>query len=416
MKKFGVLICLICMLTGALGACFCEESAKEPETMNEAWYDEMLEKAVLNRGNNIRIKNVVERAKNGEEITIAVIGGSITEGAGAAQYKDCWACKVLEGFRKRYGVEDGKNIKLVNAGVGGTASTFGWMRWDRDILQRVKDTDGLPDLVIVEYAVNDGQEPTKHRCYESMVRSILEQPNAPAVILLFSVFPSGYTMQRDLAPIGYAYRLMMISMADSAFKYLGDKWTQKEYYFDQYHPTSLGHGVMADCILHGIEAAVEAETDAADLTLPEKPVAGINFMGLKSIFRDSVDESLQLVTGSFDGNDSGAYRNQPVGLVCGKNFYHDGKHGNEPLTFKASFRELLLAIRTTPDKTSGKVEIKIDGEHVLNVNPHTSGSWGQSDVFWVFHGSECAEHTVEILMAEGEEEKKCTVTGIAYAP
>lgn len=416
MKKIGVLICLICMLTGMLNVCFCEVNSRETGMLDEIWYNEMLDKALLNRGNNVRIKNVVERAKNGEDITIAVIGGSITEGAGAAKYSDCWACKVLQGFRARYGAGDGKNIKFVNAGVGGTASTFGWMRWDRDVLQRVNDTDGLPDLVIVEYAVNDGQEPTKRRCYEAMVRSILEQPNAPAVILLFSVFQSGFTLQKDLAPIGMVYHLMMISMVDSAFPYLGDKWTAKEYYSDEYHPTSLGHGVMADCILRGIETAVEAETDPEDLNLPVLPVVGFNFMGLKSIFRDSVEAELGLETGSFDGNDTGAYRNQPVGLVCGKNFYHDGKHGNEPLTFKASFRELLLAIRTTKDENYGKVEIKIDGEHVLNVNPHTGGAWGQSDVFWVFHGKECTEHTVEILMAEGEEEKKCTVTAIAYAP
>ena len=414
MRRIWVLLLVLCLAAGAVAAVSAQESERKTTEMDQ-WYEEMLDKAVMNRGNNVRLKNVIERAKNGENITIATIGGSITEGAGASNYIDCWACRFMLGFRERYGAGDGKNVKLVNAGVGGTASTFGWMRWDRDILQRVKDDDGLPDLVIVEYAVNDGQEPTGHKCYESMVRSILDQPNKPAVILLFSVFPTGYSLQTELLPVGRAYDLMMISMKNSAYTLLGDKWTQTEYYFDQYHPTSLGHNVMADCILHGVEQAETAPTDEKDIVYPEKPAFGLNFMGLKSIFRDQDNEALKLETGSFDGNDTSAYRNGPVGIVCGKNFYHDGKNGNEPLKFTANFRELLIAAKTTMDANYGKIEIKIDGEHVRTFNPHTNGSWGQSDVFWAYHGSESTEHTVEILMAEGEEEKRCTVTCIGYA-
>ena len=35
-------------------------------------------------GNNVRLKKVIERAQAGEPVTIGLIGGSITEGAGAA--------------------------------------------------------------------------------------------------------------------------------------------------------------------------------------------------------------------------------------------------------------------------------------------------------------------------------------------
>jgi hypothetical protein len=67
-------------------------------------------------------------------------------------------------------------VRFVNAGVGGTPSTFGLMRYQRDIADRVQDADGLPDLVIVEFSVNDYQEPTGHRCFESLVKTILSQP------------------------------------------------------------------------------------------------------------------------------------------------------------------------------------------------------------------------------------------------
>ena len=271
--------------------------------------------------------------------------------------------------------------------------------------------------MIIEYAVNDGGEPTVHRCYESMVRSVLAQPNEPAVILLFSVFPGGYTLQNDLQPIGYAYDLMMVSMKNSAYPHLGKEWTQDEYYFDQYHPTSIGHGVMADCILKTIETAAAMPEAEEDIKLEEiKPVFGDEFMNLQRIFRDSLDENLHLDPGGFAADDASAYRNLPVGRVCGSNFHYNGLKGQEPLRFTATFSQLLLAIRTTPDESFGKVEVLVDGEVTATVNPHTNGSWGQSDVFWVCRNAESKEHRVEIRMAEGEATKKCTITTIAYAP
>ena len=57
--------------------------AEEKQTFFDAdWYQQALADSVLSRGNNERLQRVIERAKSGEEITLAVIGGSITEGVG----------------------------------------------------------------------------------------------------------------------------------------------------------------------------------------------------------------------------------------------------------------------------------------------------------------------------------------------
>lgn len=47
------------------------------------FYNEMIKNSLISTGNNVRIKKVIEKAKNGEDVTIAYIGGSITEGANA---------------------------------------------------------------------------------------------------------------------------------------------------------------------------------------------------------------------------------------------------------------------------------------------------------------------------------------------
>ena len=50
------------------------------------WYLQALKDSVMSTGNNARLKKVIDRARSGEEITLATIGGSITEGAGASVY------------------------------------------------------------------------------------------------------------------------------------------------------------------------------------------------------------------------------------------------------------------------------------------------------------------------------------------
>ena len=45
-----------------------------------------------------------------------------------------------------------------------------------------------------------------------MVKEILSQPNAPAVLLLFAVRDDGWNLQGDLQKIGERYDLTMVSM------------------------------------------------------------------------------------------------------------------------------------------------------------------------------------------------------------
>ena len=67
-------------------------------------YQEMLRKSLMQTGNNHRIKRTVEKARRGEDVTVAFIGGSITQGAGAIPINNqCYAWKTfeLQALRKR---------------------------------------------------------------------------------------------------------------------------------------------------------------------------------------------------------------------------------------------------------------------------------------------------------------------------
>ena len=76
MLRITVLLCVV-MLFGCGIAI--SESSYFGHDAGKAWYNEMLARSLLLAGNNLRLKRVIERAQAGEDITIATIGGSITE-------------------------------------------------------------------------------------------------------------------------------------------------------------------------------------------------------------------------------------------------------------------------------------------------------------------------------------------------
>ncbi|MCR5296537.1 MAG: SGNH/GDSL hydrolase family protein [Clostridiales bacterium] len=402
---------ILAVLAAVIMTMVCCGAAGEEVQMTETeWYRQALKRAEMSLGNNARLKKVIEKAQNGENITIATIGGSITEGAGAKTYPECWASRLWKQFGTTYGTENGANVNFVNAGVGGTASTFGYMRYQRDILDRVpeSDADGLPDIVVIEYSVNDWEEPTNHRCYESMVKEILDAPNEPAVILLFAVFRNGWNLQEDLRKIGDRYGLMMVSIRDGAYPLIGNELTSEEFFFDEYHPTSLGHRIMCDCIMQTIADAAEADTDEpADINVD--PVYGTDFMGLKTIYGSTESEEFTIERGGFSRTDNSSYMNKPVGQVCGKNFHHDAECADEPLKVTGTFRKCLVAWKASGDAAFGAAEILIDGEVKMTVQGG-EGKWGQSEVVLVLDEAEAAEHTLEIRVTDPA--KKCTITAI----
>lgn len=94
------------------------------------------------------IGNALWRAKKRKHLTVAYFGGSITEGAGASSGdKTSWRARTTANLKA---LLPDVVVEEVNAAIGGTGSNLGAFRLERDVLSR------KPDLVFVEFAVNDG--------------------------------------------------------------------------------------------------------------------------------------------------------------------------------------------------------------------------------------------------------------------
>ncbi len=117
-----------------------------------------------------RIFKAMDRGRRGENLTIGVIGGSITEGYAASSVDKRWANLMLDWWENKF---PSSKISLINAGWGGTGSDIGVHRVYDDLLK--KD----PDYIVVEFAVNDGDGDHAKKMMEGLVQQILKAENTP---------------------------------------------------------------------------------------------------------------------------------------------------------------------------------------------------------------------------------------------
>jgi hypothetical protein len=208
----------------------------------------MVYRSQLAAGDQARLQNLIVKARNGQKITIAAIGGSITEGVAATAP----ANRYLNLFQTWWNGQFSAGSTLINAGIGATDSDYGSLRVQRDVLSQ------NPDLVIVEFAVNDIDPGVSvlGDTYEGLLRQLLDAPSHPAVILLFMMTyptttdPSNleqyYTAQPWQSVIGAHYNLPMVSYADAIYSaYMNGSITAAQITPDYTHPTNLGHAYAA---------------------------------------------------------------------------------------------------------------------------------------------------------------------------
>ncbi|GAA4399223.1 SGNH/GDSL hydrolase family protein [Nibrella viscosa] len=127
------------------------------------------------------LPNFFQKLKSGRPVTIAYFGGSITEAGNG------WREQSLKGLQAAY---PKSVITHINAAIGGTGSDLGAFRLRQHVLAHA------PDLVLVEFAVNDnGKQPALiHRTLEGIVRQIWRQ--FPRTDIAFV-----YTLTGAMAPV-----------------------------------------------------------------------------------------------------------------------------------------------------------------------------------------------------------------------
>lgn len=384
------------------------EEELNPVDFSSAAYKNMISKSLMNKGNNARLKRAFAKARNKEDVTVAFIGGSITQGAGATPINtECYAYKIFKGFCEMTGCGLDENVHYSKAGVGGTPSELGILRYDRDV---TKYGTVSPDVVVVEFAVNDEGDETKGDFYDSLVRKIYNGPGKPAVILLFAVFSNDFNLQDRLKPVGFAYDLPMVSTKDSVSPQFmlksgeGKVVAKSQYFYDCFHPTNVGHTIMADGVIylfHVIDEASEVDTefDIANI----KAHFSSEFENI--IVCDRKDNSVDafIYEGSFTEKDKviqAVERDLDLTVTpqFPDNWLYKGAEGKKAVPFSVDVfcSAFVIIYKDSSDVFVGEADVFCDGEKKLTINPREIG-WTHSNPLIVIRASERKVHHIEVV-------------------
>jgi lysophospholipase L1-like esterase len=222
-------------------------------------------RSLVSAGDTARLQRALAKARRDETVTVGVIGGSITQGAGASQPEKRYGDLVAAWWRKSF---PKAKIEFVNAGIGATGSDYGALRVKRDLLSH------HPDFVIVEFAVNDPNNDTVAETLEGLVRQVLGESNSPAVMLLFTMNQAGGNAQKAHAKVGRHYDLPMVSFRDALWPEIEQgrmKWSDVEA--DIVHPNDRGHEYCARFIIQVLDKVLGEVAAGAALRQIKPPLS-----------------------------------------------------------------------------------------------------------------------------------------------
>ena len=207
------------------------------------------------------LKNTYSKLKNGEKVTVAYFGGSITEGAGSTDKKTKgWRSHTTNWLRSAY---PNSEITEVNATIGGTGSDFAIFRLEDDVLKY------SPDLLFIEFATNDTVVLGCEEYEEAIIRRVLKKSPETDVVLVLTCTQKIYEkMQkgeyydsfRSYGILAGNYGLPLVNIGDEInSRVLAGEGDYMTYTKDSVHPNDLGHKILSTRVIRFLER---------ELTLP----------------------------------------------------------------------------------------------------------------------------------------------------
>lgn len=346
-----------------------------------------------------RLKNLMKRAANGESLVIGFLGGSITQGSLSSTPKNCYAYLVYEWWKKSF---PNAAFSFVNGGIGGTTSHYGGARAWKDVLCY------RPDIVTVDFSVNDDANEFFEETYEGTLRRLLAAPSAPAVVVLNNVFyDTGKNAQDYHNRIADHYGIPHVSIKDTVYPDVeSGKIVRADITPDNLHPNDKGHRLVADEIcklLDSIKAEVEEEAIAGKSTkteasaLPPAPLT-------ENAYEHSRLIQIQDNEAILDG-----FLVDPIEKKGMLDIFKNGwtaAHTNDKISFEIECSCLAVQYRKSVQQPVPKAKAVIDGdeEHAVILDGNFTEDWG--DCLYLeplLHHAEKKVHRIEITVTDAKD-------------
>ncbi|NOU67859.1 hypothetical protein GC096_27925 [Paenibacillus sp. LMG 31461] len=209
-----------------------------------------------------RLPHLKEKLLRNEPIVVAFIGGSITEGAGASDATTTSWRALTESYLKQQ--ISSEKVTCINAGVGGTTSTFGAHRLHSHVLSQ-----GEIDLLFVEFSVNDGANRDESiRGMEGIVRQCRRHSPRTDICLIYTAADKNLT---DHTPFNIAvheevaayYAIPSVNFAARVYTLIqSNQVIWDALASDRVHPNDAGHALYAAFVREYLDEVLVERKDS----------------------------------------------------------------------------------------------------------------------------------------------------------
>ncbi len=368
-----------------------EDSSSTPEieevayTLGGELTPTMIANSRYNIGNRVRLANVIKKLQAGEDVTVAYLGGSITQGTSAGNDL-CYARLTTNWLQEKF--PDAK-ITYVNAGIGATGSYIGVHRADNDVLSK------NPDLIFIDFSVNDTTERTEinKETYASLLRKLWNYSTNPAIVTIAMTQDNGTSFIEYHGEVVKKFDIPMISYKEAILDIIDKgyiKWT--DISDDNIHPNVPGHALLTDLITNYLQSVID---DLDNISGEESDFASVTDIG-----NTYVDAKL-LMSGSVKPTKLGVFTATTTNFGNFQNPWlvrsTDGQFGDDAgieFEFEGTNVGILYGKLTS---NSCLADVAIDGEVVSTINPAFPGGWGNYVEFeQIATGLSEGKHTITI--------------------
>ena len=351
-----------------------------------------------------RLKNLMKRAANGESLVIGFLGGSITQGSLSSTPKNCYAYLVYEWWKKSF---PNAAFSFVNGGIGGTTSHYGGARAWKDVLCY------RPDIVTVDFSVNDDANEFFEETYEGTLRRLLAAPSAPAVVVLNNVFyDTGKNAQDYHNRIADHYGIPHVSIKDTVYPDVeSGKIVRADITPDNLHPNDKGHRLVADEIcklLDSIKAEVEEETIAGE-NIEGKSTKTEASVLLPAPLTENAYEHSRLIQIQDNEAILDGFLVDPIEKKGMLDIFKNGwtaAHTNDKISFEIECSCLAVQYRKSVQQPVPKAKAVIDGDeaHAVILDGNFTEDWG--DCLYLeplLHHAEKKVHRIESTITDAKD-------------
>lgn len=323
------------------------------------------------------------RILNKKQITLSFMGGSVTQGYINGSYIPKAYPQIVSELLSDSGYSTSYSV----CSDAGMDTLTGTLLSDEFVLSK------KPDLVFLEYAINETTLRHSAEHFESLVRHLLDAPCQPTVCFLLMRNANDYSCSSFMRPMAEHYGLPCIDMKESLNPSIAEGELLWEDFADKEgHPDQDGHQFLAECIIHLINEARSISKLPFISPLPE-PWIGAPFTSLQCIESDHVPNNVRIP-------DKYPLSARPL------QYFHpawDISPDSGTWTMQCRCRSIIIFYETHFRPEFGSCRIQLDNKPVRHplledsiLQTHTIYGWGNARNIVIINQDEPNNHTLTL--------------------